>query len=254
MKFLKYTIWYASIIAAMQKEPFGETIARGALVGIAEGITGVPCVHVKNHIQAGHGFMQFPFSKIYRGFGANAFAAGPTTVVQYGINTGLTSLIGDDTVPAQCVTATIAGIIGAGVAAPAELLVMRALDSKVNFIQDTKAIVRAYGLRGLLRGYVPTALRDTLWTNGYFVGPKESPVSLIGTGIAVALMSHPCDTIKTAMQRDISGKVGMIATGCTIVKESGIRGLFAGAVPRSVRIILALGVMDRLDHHVKKIF
>lgn len=249
---MKITVFKQSIFAmlfvipaySMHQEHQAETLVRGGVVGIAEGITGVPCTQIKNHLQAHKPLREFPVAGMYRGFGVNAFAAGPATVVQYGIHHGLQSVV-DDSRPAQYCTAIAAGIAGATVAAPSEALVMHAMHSKNGFVHDARSIVRAHGVRGLQRGFVPTAVRDAVWAAGYFAGPKDTTAATVATGVVVAAVSHPFDTIKTHMQSNVKG--GSFKHVARALLKDSPQAAFKGAVPRTIRVIAALLGMSKAD-------
>jgi len=124
-----------------------------------------------------------------------------------------------------------------------------------------RELFMARGIRGLWSGVVPTLLRDVPFSAFYwsaFENCKErinpsaigsGPLAEVGrifvagttAGGICGFLTTPGDVLKTRRQ------VGDQRSGLTIVMDilhrDGAQGLFAGAVPRTVRVSLACGIM-----------
>mmetsp|Transcript_15398 Transcript_15398/g.23289 ORF Transcript_15398/g.23289 Transcript_15398/m.23289 type:complete len:173 (-) Transcript_15398:215-733(-) len=69
-------------------------------------------------------------------------------------------------------------------------------------------------------------------------------VSVLGGSISggvAAIISHPADTVLTKMYRDQSRKIGIFQATSEITDTAGVRGLFAGLIPRVIFAAVLLG-------------
>jgi hypothetical protein len=120
----------------------------------------------------------------------------------------------------------------------------------------------------IMRGFTGAAIREGLWTCGYFSIPPivrrnlreqfpdkfdtdnkaRVPASLLG-GLFACYLTHPADTIKTCMQGDIERtKYGSFReTAKAVMSESGFTGFYRGATFRYGRMCCAVFMMDYLQ-------
>jgi hypothetical protein len=118
------------------------------------------------------------------------------------------------------------------------------------------------------RGFAGAAVREGLWTCGYFSIPPivrsalmeyypdtfdtqakaRVPAALLG-GLFACYLTHPFDTIKTCMQGDIERTTykGFLHTARAVNAESGFTGFYRGAAFRYGRMVIAVGMMDFLQ-------
>lgn len=115
-----------------------------------------------------------------------------------------------------------------------------------------RAIVRAEGGRGLVRGLAPTLARDVpfsgLYLALYEALKASSPAWLaaaspaashllagLGAGVLASLATHPADVVKTRMQLAGWECQGVAATVAATYRQAGPRGFLAGLGARLVR-------------------
>lgn len=120
-----------------------------------------------------------------------------------------------------------------------------------------KSIFRQEGIRGLFKGLLPTLLRDISYSGTYYplytqtklfvkqnkFFPKEQEsayfalCALISSTITCAL-TQPPDVIRSYMQLSCKNDKSFLKTAAEIYSKNGLRGFFAGFLPRSTRKIL----------------
>lgn len=126
-----------------------------------------------------------------------------------------------------------------------------------SILNALKSILRQEGARGLFKGLVPTLIRDisysgtyyTLYTKtklvakdcGYFSKDQESAYfaicALISSTLTCAL-TQPPDVVRSYMQLNFKVDKNFVNTTKEIYSKNGIKGFFAGFLPRSTRKIL----------------
>ena len=158
-----------------------------------------------------------------------------------------------------------AGMVSALVGTPLELVMIQQQRKGGGTMETIKYTVNGGHLG---RGFVGCAVREGLWTCGYLSIPpivrknlRENypetfdsddkariPASLLG-GLFACYLTQPFDTIKTCMQGDVERVTygSLIDTGKKIMNESGIQGFYRGATFRYARMVLAVGMMDKIQ-------
>jgi solute carrier family 25 citrate transporter 1 len=65
------------------------------------------------------------------------------------------------------------------------------------------------------------------------------------SGLITVYVTQPLDTVKTRMQSIEARRLykNSFACGAMVLREEGIRALWAGAVPRLVRLVLSGGIL-----------
>lgn len=147
------------------------------------------------------------------------------------------------------------------------------------FLHGSGVIYRENGVRGFMKGFVPTTARQAAnsavrfstytWLKQmaeHYVAPGEklgaiSTFALGGmAGIVTVYVTQPIDTVKTRMQ-SLEAKTlyrNSFQCGASIFKNEGFLTLWSGATPRLGRLVLSGGIvftmyeksmelMDRLD-------
>lgn len=140
----------------------------------------------------------------------------------------------------------------------------------------TSQAIKELGARGVMRGIVPTMLRDAKFTVGYIQLVKMLTPAMqdytrkhldnsktadtvgsiaggISAGVLTAVASQPAHVIKRALQGDPSGKtynhpfVPSLQVAQNIYKTEGIKGFFKGGIPRGVRVMCAIPILTAAD-------
>lgn len=245
------------------------TDAQNAQVGLLLGVLEVsllqPLNYFKNATQQGLGLTLNP-RVLYRGYTSAVLNMGGCTMVQVGVMGRVKKmLLGDDDRELRAVEqfagGFTAGVTSAVVGGPLELIMIQQQRKGLSLFATTQELLGPT----MVRGIVPTAIREGLWSMGYLAVPPviggvlrekfpttfdsqekaRVPASFLGAFI-VCYASHPFDTAKTCMQGDIEQKKfkSMTKTFGTLYKESGIGGFYRGVPWRFLRQAIAIFAMD----------
>ena len=155
-------------------------------------------------------------------------------------------------------------IAGAFARASVGLLVMPITIVKVRYesnLYNYTSITHAFqsiwasdGLRGLFYGYGSTILRDAPYSGIYVLlyerlrSEFTQPHPLVNMGSAAFAgfiatgLTHPFDAVRTRIQLQPDRYPNAWATFLRLVKEDGVRSLFAGMSPRILRKTLSAAV------------
>jgi solute carrier family 25, member 39/40 len=194
----------------------------------------------------------------------------------------LSQLTGDPNaglVAAPLLSGLFARSATAVVSSPLELARTYLQASSTSALRDVAAAVQARGVGVLWTGVIPTLMRDAPfsavywslyeWTKHRVIGPRleTSPTwssnstlsrsrrffidfaSGSSSGMVAAFITTPLDVVKTHMQMDLRGPAtrlsnpGVIAALQGVYARHGIKGLFVGAVPRTVRTAPSCAIM-----------
>ena len=171
----------------------------------------------------------------------------------------------------------IGGFCSGIVCAPIELIMIQQQLSGGTVFQTPIRIIKNFGARKLMRGLLPSCVREGCWTLAYLgLGPvlalrlqkdynfnvwqAKAGGSVIG-GIFAATISHPSDTIKTCMQGDLGGKTytGVVGTGKRLIEQSTLGGgygaerFFSGLQWRIARSICSIFVIMELMERISPV-
>lgn len=205
----------------------------------------------------------------------------PLTVIYYTAYDTLKFTLGfrpDATNLAAVAAPMVAGCISrtASVTVIAPLELMRTkLQSRKNYRYSElfpiiRNAVRQEGILSLWRGLAPMLLRDVPFSMIYWLGFEQFKVLLLTrmdysamvpfiagsvSGAIAAATTTPLDVVKTHMQVELGEKLAMtgrtisLGTGSVlqvmqkVVEQHGYKGLFAGFVPRCVKVAPACAIM-----------
>jgi hypothetical protein len=254
---------------------FAKKAAIGTVAGTAEICINSPLIYFKNTLQQPGAIISPNPKDWYRGFGMNCAAMGPTTAMQTGINAGLEGVIPGADMGSKIMRAFIAGALSATVNAPVELAIIHQQKNKTGAMETVKTLLAHGGKRVITRGWVPTGIREGAFTTGYLVAfplveeaiknglnnsvniamgtHATNGIAYVGagaiTGLTVAGITHPCDTIKTRMQVDYTRMTlkNMRDATRVIYAERGFGGFFSGVAPRAVRAGLAIPLLGTIQ-------
>lgn len=213
---------------------------------------------------------------LYRSWAVNAASMAPITAVQVRINSAFLAWFthgGDQTNMAQQVSAAcMAGIASAAISGPCELVMRHQQSTGDSFVKTVAALTNTpKGSLLLYRGFTPTAVRDGGFTAGYLALGKQigdcipyestTPMSkvvkaIIGgvpAGVAVALITHPFDTVKAKMQADTHAQEykNMLDVVKKVYAIEGAQGFFPGVELRTKRVVRAIALMNALNEWLK---
>ncbi|KAI0732337.1 mitochondrial carrier, partial [Fomitopsis betulina] len=129
-------------------------------------------------------------------------------------------------------------------------------------LTSVETLTRAHGINYLYRGLGPTLWRDVPFSGLYwtlyetckaefaregFAGPQVAFASGAIGGTTAALITSPFDVLKTRRQavamQGHSAKTATFPLMVDIVRNEGITALYAGILPRIVKIAPACGIM-----------
>lgn len=141
----------------------------------------------------------------------------------------------------------------------------------LGLVPTARSLFSTHGPRLFYKGLFPTMVRESLFTCGYLgAGPvlkgtllsafpdafegRPMLAALLASVLAgqmAALLTQPFDTLKTRMQGDIGDKAkgipakytGTVSGMAKMWEEGGAKTLFAGIVPRAIRMTCAVFVL-----------
>ncbi len=250
-----------------------QSMTSGIVTGIGEVTCNQPLVYIKNIVQQNSGK---PFTDIiratvrdkegafkpltcYRGYPINAGSMAIITPVQMVSNTLLADKVGNETPLQKIACAYGAGAIAALVATPTEYVMLHQQLMGKNAAKTIHELVTTRGIKTMLTGVVPTALRDGGFTVGYLALGNvveqllhiDNPLAgNVIAGVIAAIATHPCDTVKTRMQAQHTSLYSVIKK---LYHNEGIKGFYSGLTPRGTRVILAILLMNTLSEKCKDI-
>ncbi|KTW26466.1 hypothetical protein T552_02946 [Pneumocystis carinii B80] len=221
------------------------------------------------------------FTALWRGLSPTIVMALPSTIIYFVGYDHLRQYFSSPLAPLFC--GAFARTISATVISPLELFKVRLqsaahspssssiFSTVVTSIQD---MVKVQGFQSLWKGLSPTLWRDVPFSGFYWLGyekikyflnkspepfknlnPKTSEYvkSFISGGLSgtiAALITHPFDSVKTRRQiwYSTNGSISAVRQSTwkvmyDIFKETGIKGLFRGAVPRILKVSPACSIM-----------
>lgn len=241
-----------------------------ALVGGVSGVVEVginqPTVAWKNALQQRRALL-LRVGELYRGVAINAASIAPITAVQFGANALILRALSPNTSQASDMqrigAAAAAGAASALVSTPAELVMIRQQRRQAPLLATARQALTTTPMRGLWLA----AARDAIFTAGYLglapaladkvsdaVAPagEGSPPAWARTagsviaGVFAGTLSHAFDTVKTAVQGAEKGEpTSAVRAARVIMREGGgFHALFTGLVPRGLRIVVAVVVLQ----------
>ncbi|KAF9499691.1 mitochondrial carrier [Pleurotus eryngii] len=130
-------------------------------------------------------------------------------------------------------------------------------------LTSTRALVKSQGARSLWRGLGPTLWRDVPFSGIYWASyeswkdvfvRRQKEGALVAficgavSGTTAALITSPFDVLKTRRQAFVMSAASSTITGTIpltteILRSEGVSALFAGLLPRIVKIAPACGIM-----------
>mmetsp|Transcript_51359 Transcript_51359/g.164194 ORF Transcript_51359/g.164194 Transcript_51359/m.164194 type:complete len:302 (+) Transcript_51359:145-1050(+) len=244
----------------------------GAATGMIECAVNQPLVGWKNAVQDKRP-IPMDLRGMYRGVFINAGAFGPITAVQFGVNRVVEQLIMEpgqvQTTSSQKMTCALtAGFFSSVITSPAEMIMIQQQRTGMGLGETVASMYRRCGGASIFkRGFSLTATRDMIHCGGYlgmcpilmdyFKGlesfkDNQKTATVLGgscAGVVVGISTHPFDTIKTRFQANIgedavrTGYTSVRSTSVSLYQEGGLPLLYAGGVPRLIRLIFAMNLL-----------
>lgn len=207
---------------------------------------------------------------LYRGLGPNMASMMPITGLQIGAAQAVKSVIENTNVDKEIselcdlFSSAMGGFVSATVSSPTELTMSRQTEHR-GFYATMKDMIRRDGFRSLGRGFWGTANRDAIFTSTYLFGVpyiknklkphiSDEAATLVGgvaAGTTGALLSQPFDAVKTAQQVSRT-HTSMWKITKEKMQQEGLRGLYKGGVPRTIRVISAVTLISTADKKMKQ--
>lgn len=243
-----------------QSYNFISSLIAGGVAGLVVDVVLFPIDTLKTRLQSERGFWRSGgFKGIYRGLGPAAVGSAPTSSLFFCVYEGCKFYLSQNQQQSPFVhmfSASIAEIAACLIRVPVEIAKQRKqalnLNPKTSGFQILLTAYRTEGIfNGLYRGYGTTVLREIPfsfiqfplweyfklnWTE--FTGTTLTPWSVaicgaIAGGISAAITT-PLDVAKTRIMLadHVSTNMSMIKVLKSIFKDQGLKGLFAGIVPR----------------------
>mmetsp|Transcript_30042 Transcript_30042/g.50516 ORF Transcript_30042/g.50516 Transcript_30042/m.50516 type:complete len:282 (-) Transcript_30042:216-1061(-) len=244
--------------------------AIGGSAGVVEVTIQQPSVCWKNFLQRG---MPIPMNPVlwYRGWAVNAASIFPICFIQFGANRALEGMLDNYDVKQTHFTrmgcAAGAGVSSAAVGCTAELMMLHQQKTGGSLVEVAKTIIQRDGAHTLLRGWLPTAYRESLWAATYLavtpilqeklrgvdaLEPYPNATWALGAvsaGLFGAVATHPFDTVKTRMQANLEGDFHkkFIRTAREVISQ---RQLYAGFLPRGGRVVGATFILSSVKERL----
>lgn len=252
---------------------FFNSLLAGGSAGTAVDLALFPLDTVKTRLQSSSGFWKSGgFRGIYAGVGSAALGSAPNAALFFCTYEAVKKYAGRDSSLVHMAAASAGEVVACVVRVPVEVVKQRAQASAgLGSGQVLRQTLGQEGFRGLYRGYFSTVVREipfsfiqfplwemmkTAWSQrqGRYVDAWQSGVcGAVSGGIAAALTT-PLDVAKTRIM--LADKGTEMASGDVlrtlriIWSDGGVRGLFAGVVPRvmwiSVGGAIFLGVYEKV--------
>ncbi|XP_022085246.1 S-adenosylmethionine mitochondrial carrier protein-like isoform X1 [Acanthaster planci] len=261
-----------------QTPPLLVALVSGGLAGTAVDASLFPLDTIKTRLQSSDGFLKAGgFRGIYAGLGPAVLGSAPTAGVffcTYELTKHISSSLGSAGNYYEPITHMMAASLGEVVAClirvPVEVVKQRAQASRHASTSILRSVLREEGVRGLYRGYLSTVMREIpfsiiqfpLWEilkvrwgqwQGRPVDAWQSSICGAVAGGISAGVTTPLDVAKTRIilaakdSKEAKGNIPGVLKD--IMRTRGVRGLFAGVVPRVLWISIGgaifLGVYEK---------
>lgn len=156
------------------------------------------------------------------------------------------------------VSGLLGGLLPSLISSPIEYIRSNQLKSHTSLYLSSIELYKKHSINFPIRGLASTALRDSIYTFGFFSLPplieekikpltSDSPFSTTVAGLISgaisAVISHPLDSIKTEQQFKYSRNVKATQVAYDIYSNNGIYGFFKGGTPRITRVISATAII-----------
>lgn len=185
-------------------------ISGGALVGLIQ-----PLIYLKNRCQVKGPVQPLSIATLYKGGLGFAASLAPTIAIQNAATTAFSAYFNSMT------AAAFGGAFSSIIVCPAELIMRQQQKHDGLSFFATCKMVKERGISTFARGFVPTMIRESVFSGAYQglspalkerfkamgYGDKQSSLMAgVVSGVLAAVISHPIDTYKTLLQDDFEYK------------------------------------------------
>lgn len=257
-------------------QTFNVSLLSGAVAGFTVDAFLFPLDTLKTRLQVANSPSGAAlFKGIYAGFGPAVLASAPAAAAFFGVydytKKKLGEILGDS--PRVHVLAAAAGdVAGSSVRAPFEVIKQRLQAGMYGSArQAVMGTLRTEGVGGLFKGYGSLIVRELPFDALQFplyeylkkVGAKKRGRALetwetcicgsMAGGVSAAVTT-PLDVVKTRLMVTTGKYKGIVDGLAKIGREEGMKGLFAGVVPRVIWISLGGAVFFGAYEAARKVF
>ncbi|XP_070572860.1 mitochondrial S-adenosylmethionine carrier protein-like [Ptychodera flava] len=247
-----------------QPTKFSVALMAGGIAGTAVDVALFPIDTVKTRLQSEVGFWKAGgFRGIYSGLASAAIGSAPNAAIFFCTYEVLKQGIGSNVPSAyhpmvHMIAASAGEVAACVVRVPVEVVKQRAqANRELSSLQVLRMTVGQEGFRGLYRGYLTTVMREIpfsfiqmpLWELGKKVWSKQKKSAVDPWEAAVcgalaggfsAAVTTPLDVAKTRIMLAKAGSE-TASSGLTLIirnvwRQEGLKGLFAGVIPRTMWI------------------
>ncbi|KPM03758.1 S-adenosylmethionine mitochondrial carrier protein-like protein [Sarcoptes scabiei] len=249
-------------------------VLAGALAGLSVDMILFPIDTIKTRLQSPSGFRKSGgFSRIYSGIGSIATGSAPGAAIFFMVYESTKSLLQKNfpsfnenhRAGSYILAASCGEICACLIRVPVEVVKQRAQANQMNSWFVLRTTVKHTGLKGLYRGFSSTLIREIpfsaiqfpLWEFGKsfwsrfndrssqldMCHPYQSMICGSIAGGVAAFLTTPLDVAKTQImlgnfgaQNEIASPKNYLQTFKIIYSTRGFKGLFSGAIPRSIWI------------------
>lgn len=227
----------------------------GGTAGVAVDCILFPLDTMKTRLQSEQGFKAAGgFRTVYAGLGSAVVGSLPSAALFFLVYEGAKNLLPKNHSASVMVAASAGEVAACLVRVPVEVVKQRTQATGHSSYVNLKKTIASEGIRGLYRGYTTTVFREIpfafiqfpIWESvkrkiAQYHGrtwctPSEATISGAIAGGFAAFLTTPLDVSKTRVM--LAEKGSSLSSGSvlfalrTIFLQKGIRGLFAGVVPR----------------------
>lgn len=243
----------------------GENTLLGGFAAVIETALLQPTMYAKNARQQNIPLTLDP-RVYYRGIGPALASEMGQLSLQFGATSALKRTVFGNSPTGELGAASSAGALVALVASPCELLMIQQQRFGGGMLSTPARIVRSHGPMVMMRGLGPAMARDAIYVGSMLgatpvihrsledlTGGGSSSANILAVvgasmlgGTFGAVMSHPFDTVKTAMQGDVCQKTygGTLETARTLMGDAGLGRLFSGVFWRTVNITMTVYIAN----------
>lgn len=279
----KYSLKVLLNLNKMSKTEWFPSLISGACAGLIVDVSLYPLDTLKTRLQSGKDFRKVGgFRGIYKGMGPVILGSAPGAAlffVTYDTSKkflGITKESNSNGAISYMMSACLGEVVACTVRVPVEVIKQRSQTiSHLSSLKILQRTLQTENIRGLFRGYKITILREIpfsfiqfpLWEylkhltskrTGKAATPMQAGWCGFFAGGIAAAVTTPLDTAKThimlAQKKERAALGHMYPVLKDIYKKRGVKGLFAGVLPRSLWIsiggFLFLGTYEFVHSHL----
>lgn len=242
-----------------RKLSFVESTFAGGVTGASEALSGRPLDYLKTMKVLGKAIPSNPF-KWYSGLSTHMLGIVPTTVFQGQVKSLFNNHMDSG------VASALSGAVSTVLSCPLERCMLEQQTGTKSLVEIIKGFTTSpKGVKNLYKGSPAIALRELLFTVGYMNSVQaveqkvdeylknpysKSAVAAILSGIPLALMSHPFESVRVWQQKDYGTTMVDVVKEMHQDKDGLYKNLFKGGSYRTMRYCLALFVMSNVYNEV----